>query len=168
MPALGWSSWNDFGCEINADKIMTAAKQMVDLGLKDRGYQYVNSEDIAKPLLFMLMLVQLMTAGLSNPAETLLPIALFRIRRNSQTVFPGSRARSTTWGLRLGYTAVCCSRKYRACKLMIPGAGETTCAGYPASLGYEEIDARSFAEWGIDCMFWTKAPTKVDTDIPQI
>lgn len=31
------------------------------------------------------------------------------------------------------------------------GAGETTCAGYPASLGYEQVDAESFAEWGIDC-----------------
>lgn len=30
------------------------------------------------------------------------------------------------------------------------GAGETTCAGYPASLGHEEIDAETWAEWGID------------------
>jgi alpha-galactosidase len=30
-------------------------------------------------------------------------------------------------------------------------AGETTCAGYPASLGYEDIDAETFAEWEIDC-----------------
>lgn len=37
-------------------------------------------------------------------------------------------------------------------KLMPLGAGETTCAGYPASLGYEDIDAHSFAEWGVDCM----------------
>lgn len=31
------------------------------------------------------------------------------------------------------------------------GAGTETCAGYPASLGYEEIDAQAFAEWGVDC-----------------
>lgn len=44
--------------------------------------------------------------------------------------------------------------KYRLLILQTdhPGAGETTCAGYPASLGYEDIDAQSFAEWGIDCM----------------
>ncbi|KAK4500448.1 hypothetical protein PRZ48_008637 [Zasmidium cellare] len=29
-------------------------------------------------------------------------------------------------------------------------AGEETCGGYPASLGYETIDATTFAEWGID------------------
>lgn len=31
------------------------------------------------------------------------------------------------------------------------GAGYETCAGYPASLGYETVDAQAFAEWGIDC-----------------
>lgn len=30
-------------------------------------------------------------------------------------------------------------------------AGLKTCAGYPGSLGYEEIDAETFAAWGIDC-----------------
>jgi hypothetical protein len=30
-------------------------------------------------------------------------------------------------------------------------AGTLTCAGYPGSLGYEKIDAQTFAEWGIDC-----------------
>ncbi|KAB5594876.1 hypothetical protein CTheo_1691 [Ceratobasidium theobromae] len=29
-------------------------------------------------------------------------------------------------------------------------AGTLTCAGYPGSLGYETIDAQTFAEWGID------------------
>lgn len=30
-------------------------------------------------------------------------------------------------------------------------AGLKTCAGYPGSLGSEEIDAETFAAWGIDC-----------------
>ena len=29
-------------------------------------------------------------------------------------------------------------------------AGLTTCGGYPASLGYEQVDAATFARWGID------------------
>lgn len=29
-------------------------------------------------------------------------------------------------------------------------AGNATCAGYPASLGYEDIDAADFAAWGVD------------------
>jgi alpha-galactosidase len=29
-------------------------------------------------------------------------------------------------------------------------AGTETCAGYPGSLGHEEIDAQTFADWGVD------------------
>ena len=29
-------------------------------------------------------------------------------------------------------------------------AGTLTCGGYPASLGYEQIDASTFASWGVD------------------
>ncbi|KAM0255385.1 hypothetical protein ACHAQJ_005827 [Trichoderma viride] len=31
-------------------------------------------------------------------------------------------------------------------------AGTATCAGYPASLGYEDVDAADFASWGVD--YW--------------
>lgn len=31
-------------------------------------------------------------------------------------------------------------------------AGTETCAGYPGSLGHEEIDAKTFSEWNVDCM----------------
>lgn len=44
LPALGWNSWNAFNCDINATKILTAAEQVVNLGLKDLGYEYINSE----------------------------------------------------------------------------------------------------------------------------
>ena len=30
-------------------------------------------------------------------------------------------------------------------------AGTATCAGFPGSLGNEELDAATFAEWGVDC-----------------
>ncbi|XP_034545588.1 alpha-galactosidase A isoform X2 [Notolabrus celidotus] len=30
--------------------------------------------------------------------------------------------------------------------------GEKTCAGYPGSLGYYEIDAQTFADWGVDLL----------------
>lgn len=44
LPALGWNSWNAFSCNVSEDKIMTAANSLVSLGLKDAGYEYVNSE----------------------------------------------------------------------------------------------------------------------------
>ncbi|RMJ26587.1 hypothetical protein PHISP_02519 [Aspergillus sp. HF37] len=119
VPALGWSSWNDFGCDINSDKIMTAAKQMVDLGLKDRGYEYVNIDDCWS-----------VKSGRNTTTNRMMP---------DPSKFPdgisGVASQIHDLGLKIG---------------LYSSAGETTCAGYPASLGYEEIDAQSFAEWGVD------------------
>jgi alpha-galactosidase len=33
------------------------------------------------------------------------------------------------------------------------GAGSKTCAGYPASLEHEDVDASDFAAWEVDCAF---------------
>ena len=30
-------------------------------------------------------------------------------------------------------------------------AGDKTCGGYAGSLGHEQVDAKTFADWGIDC-----------------
>lgn len=35
--------------------------------------------------------------------------------------------------------------------IIFSDAGTATCAGFPGSLGYENIDAATFNEWGIDC-----------------
>ncbi|CAG7851681.1 Probable alpha-galactosidase B; AltName: Full=Melibiase B; Flags: Precursor [Serendipita indica DSM 11827] len=45
LPALGWNSWNAYRCDINETKLLNAANQMVSLGLKAAGYQYVNIDD---------------------------------------------------------------------------------------------------------------------------
>ena len=29
--------------------------------------------------------------------------------------------------------------------------GEHTCVGRPGSQGYEKLDAKTYAEWGVDC-----------------
>ena len=44
-------------------------------------------------------------------------------------------------------------------------AGEYTCAGYPASLGYEDIDAADFASWGVDCKYLIFSSTFAEADL---
>ena len=44
-PAMGWNSWNKFGCDINETVIKQAADQIISLGFKDLGYEYVNIDD---------------------------------------------------------------------------------------------------------------------------
>jgi len=45
LPALGWNSWNAYGCSISEAKVLAAANQFVSLGLKAAGYQYINIDD---------------------------------------------------------------------------------------------------------------------------
>ena len=42
---MGWNSWNTFGPDISADVVRGVADKIVELGLKDLGYQYVVIDD---------------------------------------------------------------------------------------------------------------------------
>ena len=42
---LPQNSWNSFACNVNETVILDAAQQIVDLGFKDLGYEYVVLDD---------------------------------------------------------------------------------------------------------------------------
>ncbi len=44
-PAMGWNSWNCWGSQITADKVLQSARGMVDSGLIDHGWTYINIDD---------------------------------------------------------------------------------------------------------------------------
>ena len=44
-PQMGWSAWNKFQTEINETLIKDIADKMVELGLVDAGYVYLNLDD---------------------------------------------------------------------------------------------------------------------------
>jgi len=44
-PAMGWNSWNHYGCDINEQVIKSNAQRILDLGLDRYGYKYVNIDD---------------------------------------------------------------------------------------------------------------------------
>ena len=44
-PALGWNSWNTFGCNLTDQLIRDMADAMVASGMKDAGYEYINIDD---------------------------------------------------------------------------------------------------------------------------
>ncbi|KAJ3928978.1 MAG: glycoside hydrolase superfamily, partial [Lentinula lateritia] len=45
LPALGYNTWNAYGCNIDEDLVLEAAQLMVSLGLQTAGYEYVNIDD---------------------------------------------------------------------------------------------------------------------------
>jgi alpha-galactosidase len=42
---MGWNSWNHFHCDIEEHLIRDTAQAIIDLGLKDLGYSYLNLDD---------------------------------------------------------------------------------------------------------------------------
>jgi len=45
VPQMGWNNWNAFHCDVNESLLLSTAHQMVDLGLRDLGYNYIVMDD---------------------------------------------------------------------------------------------------------------------------
>ncbi|KAF2799513.1 glycoside hydrolase family 27 protein, partial [Melanomma pulvis-pyrius CBS 109.77] len=45
VPQMGWNNWNAFHCDVNESLLLSTAQQMVDLGLRDLGYNYIVLDD---------------------------------------------------------------------------------------------------------------------------
>lgn len=44
-PQMGWNSWNKFACDINEELIRDIADAMVEKGIAEAGYTYINLDD---------------------------------------------------------------------------------------------------------------------------
>lgn len=147
-PPMGWLSWERFTCNINCEEdpdnciseklYKDMADRVVDLGLKDVGYEYINIDDC--------------WMDKSRDASN-------RLRADS-TRFPNGIKSIADYvhskGLKLGIYTDC---------------GTKTCAGYPGSYGYYDIDAETFADWGIDMLKvdgCNAEPKDMDTLYPLI
>ncbi|WP_249123974.1 glycoside hydrolase family 27 protein [Saccharopolyspora erythraea] len=123
-PPMGWNSWNSFGCDIDERLIRDTADALVGSGMRDAGYQYVVVDDC-------------WFDPQRDPQGNL--------RANPERFPGGIRALADyvhSRGLKFGIYQV---------------PTEKTCAqrggtypGATGSLGHEEQDARTFAEWGVD------------------
>ena len=125
-PPMGWNSWYIHYRRVTDTDIRAAADAMIQSGLADYGYAYVNIDDC--------WMVQPdsddpMLGGPPRDEQG-------AIRPNKH--FPDMKALTEyihAKGLKVGiYTS----------------PGPLTCAKYTASYQHEQIDARKFAEWGFD------------------
>lgn len=124
LPAMGWNSWNYYGCNINQATILTAANAMVRkstvanwegklVSMKDVGYKFVNLDDCWEGS---------RTSGYLN---------------YSATLFPN------------GFVWMCDSIRRMGLKVGIyTSAGTATCQGRPAQFNYDSSDCIGYAMWG--------------------
>ena len=54
-PQMGWNSWNKFACNINETLIRKTADLLVQTGLAEKGYKYLNLDDCWQVLNFLIV-----------------------------------------------------------------------------------------------------------------
>ncbi|KAL1799261.1 hypothetical protein ACET3X_003298 [Alternaria dauci] len=120
LPAMGWSSWNEYECAINETVFLDTGALLISLGLKDLGYNYVNIDDCWSDKAYQRDNI----TGRIRPDYIKFP---YGIKHTADEIHK--------LGLKLG---------------IYGDAGDKTCGGYAGSLGHEQVDAKTFADWGID------------------
>ena len=125
-PPMGWSTWYMARTAISDAMVRAQADAMVASGMAQHGYSYINIDD-----------------G-------------WNIKPGSTDPVLGGPARDEKGNLRSNKNfpdmkAMCDYVHGKGLKIGIYiGPGPLTCAGFEASLGHEEQDARQFAAWGFD------------------
>ena len=135
VPPLGWNAWNAFGCSNNTNQetMVQTAQQMIDLHLDQVGYRYLNLDDC-------------WSAKQRQPPDQ-------PDHHSSTTTSTTNQPRLIADPVRFpqGLKWLAQYLHDRGLKLGIySSAGVQTCAGFPGSLGYEAVDAQTFADWGVD------------------
>jgi alpha-galactosidase len=127
-PPMGWNSWNAFACDIDESRIKAAADALVNSGMKDVGYQYVNVDDCWM-----------------NGRDASGNI------QYDKGKFPSGISGLATYvhgkGLKFGIystpnTGTCEGLYGQPAKASV----------YVGSLGHEQQDAKAYASWGVDLL----------------
>ena len=114
-PPMGWNSWNCWGLDLTQEKVFSSALALINSGLADYGYSYINIDDAWQA-------PQRTEDGVLMPNDNFTDVKSIGDWLHSR-------------GLRLG---------------IYSSPGDLTCGGYLGSLGYEQKDAETWNEWGVD------------------
>jgi alpha-galactosidase len=140
-PPLGWNSWNCFASAVTTDKVKSAAKAMVESGLADHGWTYINIDD------FWEKNEGSTDATLGGPGRNqdgkIVPNPRFPDMKGLADYVHGL-------GLKIG---------------IYSSPGPTTCGGCLGSYDHEYLDAQSYAGWDIDYLKydWCSYDPKFET-----
>ncbi|MAY73559.1 MAG: alpha-galactosidase [Phycisphaerae bacterium] len=148
-PPMGWNSWNCWGKEVSQEKVLLSARALVDSGLIDHGWTYVNIDDAWQ-------------SRRGGPHNAIQP--------NDQ--FPDMAALCRDihdMGLKVGTYSTPWVTSYAG---FIGGSSDHVDGRWDESMnthknkrlaehGFETEDARQWAEWGIDYLKYDWYPNDV-------
>lgn len=118
-PPLGWNSWNVYAADVTEDIIVKIADAMVQNGMVDLGYQYINIDDFWH------------ARERAPDGKPMVDSMKFPHGMKWLSDYVHSK------GLKLGIYSC---------------AGNMTCGKCFGGYTYEAIDAKTYAEWGIDLL----------------
>lgn len=133
LPPMGWSTWNTFACNVSEALVMEAAQALVSSGMRDAGYTYLNIDDC-----------WMKCNNISADGQSCYSPEDGRDPNTGQFVpdpvrFPHGMKYLADYvhslGLKFG---------------IYSSSGQRTCSGFMGSWENEAIDAKTFAEWGVD------------------
>lgn len=125
-PPMGWNSWNCFADQVSAEKVKRAANAMIESGLVNHGWTYINIDDFwqnnrdSKD--------QSIRGKLRDDVGNIVPNSRFGDMKSLADYVHGL-------GLKAG---------------LYSSPGPWTCGGCAGSYGYEKQDAKIYADWGFD------------------
>lgn len=144
-PPMGWNSWNCFRRRgLSARAVLECARSLVDSGMRDAGYTYVVVDDCWQA-------ATRDRDGRLQAEPKRFPYGIAELADEIHEM-----------GLKFGVYAVpgslTCGQQYDS----YPG-------DHIGGLGYEDIDARTFADWGVDYLKYDWCSAHVNDDLqPEI
>ncbi len=153
-PPIGWNGWNAWEAHLDREKVLSSAKAMVDKGLRDHGWSYVNIDDSWQGIR-------------SGPDTALQPNAKF-------PDIKGMVDEIHAMGLKAGIYSTPYISSYGVFvggSSAFPAGGETREAFLkgpkPTRMGtyrFERNDAKQMADWGFDFL---KYDWRIDVESTQ-
>jgi alpha-galactosidase len=125
-PPMGWNSWNVFSRSVNESHVRAAADAMINSGLINHGWSYINIDDCWQ---IKHSSKDSMLVGQPRDENGMI---------NTNKKFPDMKALCDyihSKGLKAG---------------IYSSPGLYTCQGHTGSFQYEEKDAQRYADWGFD------------------
>ena len=142
---MGWNSWNCFGHEVSAEKVKQAARAMVESGLVNYGWTYINIDDSWQHH--------------RDPNDR---TRGGRLRDDQGNIIPNAQFPDMkgltdyihSLGLKVG---------------IYSSPGPWTCGGCVGSYGYEKQDADMYGKWGFDYLKydWCSYGGVLDRDLDK-
>ena len=152
-PPMGWNSWNCWAHAVDQNKVLRAARALVDSGLSQHGWTYVNIDDTWQ-------------GGRGGPTRAL----------QANERFPDMQGlcdRIHALGLKAGLYSTPWITSYA----LFPGGSSDEADGRwdraalgnnqhhrPGGFSFAQADARQWAEWGFDYLKYDWSPN----DLPAI